>query len=371
MLESEIAACSRLLDEVAGAPVEIAGIHGLGSRWAPVERMVLARDYPRIGRSVVVKTRRHDEAGWGGSLSNLITEQRCLAFLEAAGLCVAPELLAFDEAAGVLVMSDLGPAPSVEQVLFGSNYDNATFALIELAACTGLVHASTTSIGHDVWNESSLFVQELERPWQRLTSEAERLGFPDPRPASSDVAALDAAIMDAQWRTFTHGDLTPGNALVRDDGVRLIDFEGAGPRHAMLDGAAFRLSFPQYGRWAALPQKIVALADDAYRTELAKGLPLAEDDVAYGKAMATGCAAWALVRLSRIAVISTEDQDAQVKLRRRSQIVHTVESCVSAAEETGSFPALMTWFVSVIEEMRRRWPEARDEPKRFPAFGSE
>lgn len=87
--------------------------------------------------------------------------------------------------------------------------------------------------------------------------------------------------------------------------------------------------------------------------------------------MATGCADWALGRLSRLGVTATDDQDPQVKLRRRSQIVHTVESSVSAAAPTGSCPALMAWFASVIEEMRKRWPEANAEARKFPAFAEE
>lgn len=370
-LDAERAACLRLLHEVSGSPVRIAETQGLGSAWAPVTRLVLAADYPRIGRSVVVKTRRHDEAGWGGHRSNLIAERKALTFLAEVGLAVAPRLLAFDEAAGVLVMEDLGAAPSVEQVLFGSDPGLATAALVGLAASVGRVHAATRTIEDAVWNESSQFIQGIDERWPRIAAEAPRLAFPDPGPAASDVARLAAAIRDPRWRTLTHGDLTPANALVGDDPVRLVDFEAAGPRHALLDGAMLRLSFPQYGRWAALPDVVVGAMDDAYRTELAKGVPLAADDITYGQAMATGCAAWAVVRLLRLGKIATEDQDPEVKRRRRSQIVHTVESCVATASATGSYPALMAWFASVTAEMRRRWPETTLEPAGFPAFANE
>ncbi len=370
MLARESAACLRLLGEVAGAPVQLVEMYSLGSEWAPVERVLLARDYPRIGRSVVVKTRRHDEAGWGGHRSNLIVEHRALALLSGAGLRVAPGVLGFDDAAGVLVMEDLGAAPTVEDILFGSAPDVATAALVGLAASAGLVHASTGMIEDAIWNESGQFIYGIDGPWRRLAADAVRLEFSDHGPAAFDVAALMEALGDPQWRTLTHGDLTPANALGGDGPIRLVDFEAAGPRHALLDGATLRLSFPQYGRWAALPEDILKAMDDAYRSELVKGLPLAGDDVAYGKAMATGCASWALVRLSRLGIIADADQEPQVKLRRRSQIVHTVETCIAAVAPTGSFPTLMAWFASVIEEMRRRWPEARQEPRRFPVFGN-
>lgn len=282
MPDSERDACLRLLDEAAGTPVRIAETHHLGSEWAPVERLVLAADYPRIGRSVVVKTRRREEAGWGSERTYLIAEHRALALLADVGAEVAPTPLGFDEAAGVLVMEDLGTGPTVERVLFDGTDDEARVALVGLAASVGQVHAATTSIGSAGWNE-----------------------------------------------------------------------------------------FAQYGRWAALPEDVVTAADRAYRAELAKRLPWTMGDDAYGQAMAAGCAAWAIGRLSRLDKIAAADQEPDVRLRRCSQIVHTVESCRATAAETGSFPNLMGWLGAVTEEMRRRWPEANAEPGRFPAFARE
>lgn len=371
MLTTEIAACMRLLDELAGASVRIIETQSLGSEWAPVERLVLADDYPRLGWSVVVKSRRRDEAGWGTDRAYLNAEQTALTMLAEAELDVAPEALAFDEAAGVLVMRDLGPSPTVEHILFEGRGEEATAALAGLGTSLGRVHAATVGSGSAPWNELAQFERAFDGRWHRLAAEAERLGFPDLQRAVPDVAALATALDDTRWRTLAHGDLTPANALMDDGMVHLVDFEWAGPRHAAIDGAAFRLSFPQYGRWAVLPDDVAAAADRAYRTELAKGLPWAADEDVYGRAMATGCAAWAVVRLSRLGKIADEEQDPEVKRRRRSQIVHTVESSVSVAAGTGAYPALMTWFGSVTEEMRRRWPEANVEPRRFPAFASE
>lgn len=101
------------------------------------------------------------------------------------------------------------------------------------------------------------------------------------------------------------------------------------------------------------------------------GSPIQDAKPTVWEPLATGCAAWALVRLSRLRVIATEDQEPGDKRRHRSQIVHTVESWVSVAPRTASFSTLMAWFTSITEEMRKRWPEARDEPRGFPTFASE
>jgi hypothetical protein len=232
------------------------------------------------------------------------------------------------------------------------------------------MHGASTAIGGDVWNTSSLFGQGLEQHWQVLMTEVARLGFPEPGAASSDVCLLLDAMADEGWRTLTHGDLHPGNAIVCRDGVRLIDFEGAGPRHAFLDAANFRLPFPAYGHWATIPDGVLKTIDDAYRTELSRTMPRAEDDVEYEKGMATGCAAWALLRLDRLGVIAADNQAPADALRRRTQIVQTVESCVATAGQTRSYPALMSWFNAVTDDMRKRWPEANEQPRQFPAFTS-
>jgi hypothetical protein len=360
-----------MLREVACTPVRITGVEALGGPWAPVERVCLDGVCPGIGASVVVKTRRHQETGWGGDPANLRTERRSLTYLRTAGLDVAPEVLAFDEQVGVLVMRDLAPARSVEWMLFHANEDLATSALVALDARVASMHAATGSIGPDVWNAAASFMNGLDGPWEILATGAQTLGFPDASVATPDVARVAEALSDPRWRTFTHGDLTPANALLSDGCARLIDFEGAGPRHAFLDAANLVLPFPAYGYWADLPRTVVTSMEAAYRGELVKGLPLAADDLAYGRAMATGAAAWAILRLSRLGLIATGNQNRDEAVRRRSQIVQTVESCVRIAERTHAFPALMGWLTSMVGEMRRRWPEANVTPRRYPAFGSE
>jgi hypothetical protein len=369
MLESERNVCLRLLRDVAGHQVEIVRTESLGGNWAPVERLVLAgRGVSSQGeQSVIVKTRRHGETGWGGDPLNLVAEHSALVALESTGLMLAPRLLAWDETKGVLVMSDLAPARAVGDLLQEDNPTAAESALIAIASTAGTMQATTTATSGGSWNSDFVFARFPER-LGTVFAVARTLAFPDPEALTIDVDPLIRALEDPNWHTFTHADLTPNNALIAGDRAFVIDFEGAGLRHCMIDGAMFSLSFPQYGYWAALPERVIEQMENAYRWSLATGLPRANDDGAYGIALATGCAAWTMVRLARLETIADPRQDPEVALRRRSQIVHTIASCMRVLANTGAYPALHDWLDEVASEMRRRWPEARMEPRGFPAF---
>lgn len=57
---------------------------------------------------------------------------------------------------------------------------------------------------------------------------------------------------------LTHGDPTPANAFLADDGeVLLLDVETSAPRHAMVDGAFANLRY-LHSVWArALPESLL------------------------------------------------------------------------------------------------------------------
>ena len=53
-----------------------------------------------------------------------------------------------------------------------------------------------------------------------------------------------SGLMATEFLAFSPGDTCPGNALVTDGGIRLLDFEGASFRPVFLDAAYFRVPFP-------------------------------------------------------------------------------------------------------------------------------
>jgi hypothetical protein len=354
-------AVARLLHELAGA--RILDTADLGSPAAPVLRITLDEEYDGIGRTVITKTRRTSGAGWNTDPAYLDNERRALEYLERAGVQLTPRVLTSDKDLGILVMTDVGHGPSLVELLLAQAGTPAEQGLIAMASATGAVHAAR---GHDGFRAARRvpFLDEPMGLWSELRAAADDLDFPSPAHASADVEALTKALADERFRGFTHGDLTPNNAVLSDGEARLFDFEGAGVRHLGIDAGCLRLSFPQYGSWAVLPRRVVSAMDRAYRTELVKGLPAVADDSAYEQLVAEGCLAWAVVRASRLRLIASTDQ----MVRRRTQIVHTLTSATETARPTGLYPALTGWLDELVDAMRTRWDEARLEPREFTAF---
>jgi Phosphotransferase enzyme family len=349
-----IEAVARLLHELAGA--RILDTTELGNPAAPVLRVTLDNHYDRIGRTVIAKMRRRSGAGWNGDPGYLTNERRALDHLEHLGTELTPRVLTSDE--HVVVMTDLGSGPSVQELLIAEDWTSAEAGLIALASAAGTVHAARDFAGFRPARRVPFLDGPLDS-WNELFAAATDLGFPSPARASADIEALAKALRGERFRGFTHGDLTPNNAAVVDGVARLFDFEGAGVRHLGIDAGCLRLSFPQYGHWAALPRPVLARMDQAYR-----GLPAVADDAAYEQLMTEGCLAWAVVRASRLRLIASTDQ----MVRRRTQIVHTLTAATETARPTGLYPALAEWLDNLVDAMKTRWDEALLQPRGFPAF---
>lgn len=362
---------ARLLHEVAGA--RVAGVTNLGSTAAPVLRITLDTHCTGIGATVIAKTRPGSGAGWNIDPGYLENERRALEHLRSGGFEGAPRALTGD--VGVLLMTDLGPGPSVQELLLdpqppvGGAGTPAELALIAMARVVGTVHSVR---GLEAFRAARR-VPFLDGPldaWGELRAAAEELRLPARADAVADVEALARTLGDERFQGFTHGDLTPGNALMLDGEARLLDFEGAGTRHLGIDAACLRLSFPQYRHWAALPPRVLSAMDRAYRAELAKGRPAVSDAPAYEQMVAEGCLAWAVVRASRLRLIASDEQGAADAVRRRTQIVHTLATAIGTAEPTGRYPALTAWLANVVDAVKAGWVEARLYPREFPALES-
>ena len=345
-----------------GGNVRIVGATDLGGDWAPVRRLSLDN-----GSTVVVKTRREESGPWGGEAAVLDNERRGFELVSGLGIDVAPRLLAADEELGIVVMTDVGTGPSVQDLLFGENAADATAGLVALARTTGVLHGASAGIEHQ-WQERATFLDRTFEFWPELRDAAADLDFPAPAGVSADLEALESDLADPRFRVFVHGDLGPNNAVLASGRARLVDFEGSGFRHFALDAASLRLPFPAYGYWAVLPAGVIAAMDEAYRAELSRGWPDALNDEVYQAGIATGCAAWAIIRAHRLPLIASSGQQPELALRRRTQIVQTLTSFAEIAVRAKRFEALAHWFLALAEEMRERWDEARQPPRVFRPF---
>ena len=114
----------------------------------------------------------------------------------------------------------------------------------------------------------------------------------------------------------------------------------------------------------AVPAPVQATMEAAYRTHINRP---AED---IDHAIAVGCMAMALARLSRLALIDDEQQTSSEARRRRVQIASTVDVAIEAATHAAAYPELVAWLRELASEMRRRWQEATLPPPVFPAFAT-
>jgi aminoglycoside phosphotransferase (APT) family kinase protein len=353
----------RLLRQATGVEVSVVATDELAHARGSVERVTLGAWVEGVGRTVIVKRRDPDSEVGAFAQANLSTERTALELLHEAGADVAPRLIAGGDEDGVIVMTDVGQV-TVESVLFADDADAARAALVALAATTARLHRAPRDSkkfdGTGTWT-----IATRDSQWHLVRDALTDLGLPA---LTSDVEE-EHRVLVAEFRSpgglvaMTHGDLTPNNAIIDDLGqCRLVDFEGAGYQHLGIDASMLRFPFAWYGKWALVPGDVQRAMERAYRDAL--GAP----SVAVDRAIAVGCLAMTLLRLERLPRIATADQTPETALRRRVQMVSTIEVGVDAARNVDAFPELTRWLADVVDAMRDRWSEAREAPPLYPAF---
>lgn len=352
-----------LLLSATGVSAAIVDVEQLAHARGSVTRVTLDRALDGIGSTVIVKWR--DPDNWVGAFAstNLRTEFAALTALDGSGADVAPRVIAGGDADGMLVLTDVGGS-SVEAVIHGDDDSAARAALLALARTTARLHTSghdpATFSGLDTWT-----IATRDSGWDALNDAIVELRFPE----VTTAAAAEHESLLADLRSpgdaiaLVHGDLGPNNAVLDGQGdCRLVDFEGAGHQHIGLDAAMLRFPFAWYGQWAPMPGDVQTAMESAYRETL--GWPREDIDAC----IAVGCMAIAVLRLERLPRIAATDQSADMSLRRKSQMVATIDVAVAAARDAERYPALATWLEDMADAMRVRWTEATESLPVYVAF---
>jgi hypothetical protein len=235
---------------------------------------------------------------------------------EAAGLALAgrtglsPRLIAVSDSALLLVMSDLGTAPSMADLLLSTDADAAgpawaavlgwAAAAGRLAAAAGASQPEFAALAgrYAAGSPTGGVAAGLRERVLGVTQRAALLGV---SPASGTEAALAAelaAVCDvldpAHYPVFSPGDMCPDNNLLTEDGVRFVDFESAGFHSAFLDAAYIRMPFSTCWCVFTLPPALAADAEAAYRTEVCSLHPGLASDEIWRAGMRCAVAAWSL-----------------------------------------------------------------------------
>lgn len=367
------------LARIAGGDIHVVSVRHLGHDWAPVSRVVLDRDVPGVGSSVVVKTRRVDGPGHGGP-AFLRREAAALRTSAASGVSAPPILM--DDAAGVVLQSDLGAWPTLQEHLLGRDPAGAAQAMTQMGATVGRLHAATLGrdaeharhlapLGSDV-TTGEVYTYGMEA-WDEIAHACATTGLPAGDRAREETARLlRRSARPACGRVLIHVDLNPTNVLITPEGAKLVDFEGSRIGHPGIDACFLHYPFPHHSApWAVLPEGVTAAAAAAYRAALAAGG--AERILEHYDQMLTDGAAVVLIeRLRRLPRIAQADQTPEDARRRRGQMVQQIRTFLRIADSSEELVALRDWLRELADTMAARWPEAEDPPPPlFPVFAAD
>ncbi|WP_406458484.1 hypothetical protein OG782_36335 [Streptomyces sp. NBC_00876] len=185
--------------------------------------------------------------------------------------------------------------------------------------------------------------------WRNGLARAAALGVPLPAAAERDLEAAVAELSDpGPFLALTNGDTESHNFLTGPSGGgRLIDFEGAGFRHALTAATGFTVPGPN---WMAVsgPAQI-----EAFRRALSRTVPEAEDDQRFGFGLASASLVWVMMRTDRLGSLDARGPGNA----SRTQMVALLESGARTAESHRALPHLAAWCRSTAALLRRRWPD--------------
>jgi hypothetical protein len=150
---------------------------------------------------------------------------------------------------------------------------------------------------------------------------------------------------------LANGDAQVNNVMLGDDDGRLIDFEAAAFRHAVVSAAWIHMPG---SAWITVASPRAQWLEDAFRAELAEAVPQATDDALFGEGMAAVCLCEAADRLSRFAILDARPPGHDSRL----QMVFTLDAAAAAAARHGAFPRFAGWCERAGAWLRRRWPDA-------------
>jgi hypothetical protein len=296
------------------------------------------------GATVVVK-RPADSAAFGRELQAL----RVLPEAVRPGLVAAGD--------DILVLQDLGPGPSLADLLLGRDPAAADAALMTWAGTLGgALHAT---LRHGTPEEP----EELGAGLDEMRQLAGALGVPVPRNVDDDVASIASMLArPGPWVAFCPSDTCPDNNRVLPDGsVRLFDFEGAGWRHAAVEAAYCRAPFCTCWCMARLPEGMVGRMEAAFLGALAPA-----DPTGFSEVVTLAAIHYTLVqfRWFRRFVLDERPLPPRAPSTGRQNVYVRL---LAVAAEREKLPALAEVAGRLATAIVRRWPDAAGMPL-YPAF---
>jgi len=159
---------------------------------------------------------------------------------------------------------------------------------------------------------------------------------------------------------FSHGDPAPSNAHVKQEIIRLIDFEYGAYRHALYDITAWNLLCP-------LPESWVGKMSDSFRKELSSYICMAQRDEWYSFHWAVLSAYRAFAMMSWFPIeILEEDRPWLDEWTMRAAMISTCLRLAHSTEGVESLRPLAEVGGMLSRNLQDRWPESGDGKIRWP-----
>lgn len=266
-------------------------------------------------------------------------------------------------------------SPSLVQPLLGTDPVIAAAALEQMMRLLGRLHARTS--GHletyrtirrgldPDWNDALSHETSLNG-LKGVIPTIEEVGVPITQAFEAELEKLRGRISSpGPWLTFGHGDPCPDNWFRVGGQLLLIDFEFAGPQHALLDGSFTHLPFPTCWCCGALPAELSLALERAYRDEAAQGIPGLDDDEAFHRALADVTLVWTLEALLWRSRVESEDGTWGIA-SIRARILHRLNLVVATPGMRTSYPAIVEVIERLLTVLSQRWGDL--ELPSFPAF---
>jgi hypothetical protein len=328
-------------------------------------------------RGVIVK----QSQGGDGARNRYFNEWSSLALIASlpAADPFAVRLYGADPELQLMVLEDLGDGPSLADLLLGDAAAAAEAGLIAYMRSLGRMHAATAGrvAAFDELRRPFGQPAALER-WQTglkesmLNAPAALSGLDlEWTPAlTAEVEQVEAALLDpGPAFVLSHCDPCPDNNRLVAGELRHFDFEFAGFRHAMLDGAYTHSPFPTCWCVNRLPDSLLPSLEAAYRTELVRAVPEAADGAWFGRALVTACAYWLVAGFTSIADCLPEDRVWGISTTRQ-RLLYRFDVFSRLAFAHRHLEALASHTRLLSERLTALWPDLDPMPL-YPAFRKE
>ena len=295
---------------------------------------------------------------------------------------LGPKYYAGNPLTGLLIMEDLGDYPSLQDVLYGQDSQQAKEAVVRY----GRYLANMQLAARD---QVEIYATNLKDLGGRQLRDV--LGW-DLRDYLPDLHAclhcfqievkdeFDQAIHNlaqsiqarGPFYTLSHCDAGPHNIMVLPDQPILIDFERACFQHGFVDLVQARMAFPSAGLGRRSSPGVIEQMERVYRDELVQHIPEIADDQRFERVLVEGCAQTMMTMLAELGQgdlaqllgVTQSTPTASFLIQRMITFLHIF---LQTTESFNQLPYLRMIGRKIYDCLLESWPDVEMLPY-FPVF---